>query len=382
MATLDFETLKTKYGDFEVPTAVVKVNDKPLPSDKLPFHISDIDVDLTCGFEASIASFSIYNVYSTERAMFRTEEVKKYIYLGSKLEVFVGYGQTAKSVFVGVIVKVSYQFEETGVPCIRVTAMDAKGIMMSGNYSRQLKATKFTDAVKEIFSQPVYSKLQSKGIIKQVDVSLGNVTAAAADTANASAETIEMVAESDYEFLVKLAKKNNYEFFCDCGIVYFRKAKEVRMPLFTLTPSMGILNFDIEYDITGLSETIYARSTDVDKGKLIEAKSKYTNTISLGNKASPIIKGTERVYIDPTISSKEDAEARVDSLMEDMAFRYGSLTCEMVGLPEMKPGYFLDLQCLGPGASNVFYIMNVRHRLTEGGIFTTEILGKTNSIML
>lgn len=379
MATMDFESLQTKYDGFQTPTAVIKINDRNVTDEKLPFQVSDIEVDLTCGYEASIASFNIYNVYSTVKGQFETEEIQKYIYLGSKVEIYLGYGTTARLVFVGVIAKVAYQMLEHEVPCIQVTSMDAKSIMMAGNYSRQLKATQFTEAAKEILMRAPYARLQSKGIIKNIQVSQPVLQAS---VGGASADrTIEMVAESDYEFLVKLAKKNNYEFFCECGDVIFRKAKSVQTPLFTLTPSRGIYSFEVEYDITGLVETIYARSTDPSKAKLIESKGKFSNKISLGNKAKPLIKGSERVYIDPTISSKEEAQDRVDRLMEDMSFRYGTLTCDMVGIPEMKPGYFLDMQCMGEGPSNVFYMVGVHHSLRGSGGYSMRITGKTNAML-
>lgn len=208
MATMDFESLQTKYDGFQTPTAVIKINDRMVTDEKLPFQISDIEVDLTCGYEASIASFHIYNVYSTVKGQFETEEIQKYIYLGSKVEIYLGYGATAKLVFVGVIAKVAYQMLEYEVPCIQVTSMDAKSIMMAGNYSRQLKATQFTEAAKEILMKTAYARLQSKGIIRNIQVSQP-VLKPSVDGASAD-QTIEMVAESDYEFLVKLAKKNNY----------------------------------------------------------------------------------------------------------------------------------------------------------------------------
>lgn len=380
MAIYDFKNIETKYDKFHIVSAIVKINDKELPNKKAPYEVSDVDVDLTCGFEASMASFSIYNVYNEPKAQFETTDIQKYIYLGSKVEVFLGYRDTVQSVFVGLIAKVSYQYLDGEIPCIRVTAMDPKSIMMAGSYHKQLKAKTHTDAVKEILQKTTYNKLQSTGIISGIEVtapmSIPNVGGA-----KASAETIEMVAESDYEFIVKLAKKYNYEFFCDNGKVYYRKAKAVTTPIFTLSPSMGVQSFDIEYDITGLSETILARSTDAAKGSLIEAKTKFTNKISMGNKAKNMIKGSQHVYVDPTISSDEDAKNRVESLLEDISFRFGTLNLDMVGIPEMKPGYFLDLQCFGDGPSNVFYIMNVRHIIRGDGGYTMHITGKSNSML-
>lgn len=378
MATYDYDRLEKEYDKFYEPIAMVKINNKEIPSKKVPYVVSDYDIDLTCGYEASIASFSIYKVYDDLNSNFDMEGIKDYIMLGSKVEVYLGYKDSASLVFVGVIAKVNYQYLLDSLPCIRVTAMDVKGLMMAGTYSRQLKADNFIGAVKEIFENPVYKKLKSAGIIK--DVKAGPAIPVPTVPGSVPKDfTIEMVDESDYEFVVKMAKRNNYEFFTECGIVYFRKAKENTTPLIALVPRMGIQSFDIEYDITALSETIYARNTDVGKGEVVEAKGVFTNSISIGNKAQKMIKGTNKVYIDPSITDQKEAQTRVDSIMETMSFKYGTLYMDMIGLPEMKPGYFIDLQNLGTGPSNVFYITNVQHLLRQDGSYITRVTGKTNS---
>ena len=66
------------------------------------------------------------------------------------MSVFIAE-RTAKNVFVGVITRINYLFEKQDVPCIRVTAMDVKGVMMAGSYSAQLDAKYYCDAVKKIF---------------------------------------------------------------------------------------------------------------------------------------------------------------------------------------------------------------------------------------
>ena len=382
MATLDFKQLRKEYDNFLIPVAAVRINGKELPNEKVKFQVADYDIDLTSGFEASMASFSIYNTYDVNSGSFDTENVKKYICLGSKVEIFLGYGEKAKLVFVGLIAKVSYQFYAEDIPCIRITAMDAKSVMMAGNYSRQLKASTFTEAVKEIFERSAYVKLKSDGIINSVNISSSGISSLSGNTGTGGnkASTIEMVAESDYEFIVKLAKKNNYDFFIDAGNVIFRKAKENTTPLIAIHPSMGVQQFDIEYDITGIAETIYTRSTDASKGEVIQANAKFSNKISLGNKAKNLIKGSERVYIDPTVTSKEEAQSRVDSLMEDMAYRYGTLTMDIIGIPDLKPGYYIDILGMGDGPSNIFYITNVQHLARGEGKYITRVTGKSNAL--
>ena len=373
MATYTFEDLQEKYNIFQHPVAVIEVNDKELTDPKKGFPVSEVVVDLTSGYEASTAEFSIYDVYDVEVAQFRFEDIKKYIFLGSKVEVYLGYSSNVKSVFVGTITEVNFQFDKYDIPCIRVTAMDVKGIMMAGSYAKQLTANAYSDAVKEILNKTAYEKLKNSDIIRSVNVT--DTPDKYRNTAEVTDKTIEMVSESDYEFVVKAAKKHNYEFYTECGHVYFRKAKADNTVLMKIGPSTGMHSFNVKYDVTGLVETITVRSMNVDKAQVISAKGKFSNSISYGSKAKPLIKGSQKVYIDTTVSSKEEANDRVDSLMEKMSYRFGSLDCEVIGLPELLPGHFVELSGLGKGADNKFYINRIRHILSKNGRFDSRIEG-------
>ena len=70
MAKHEFSELEAQYQGFQHPSALIKINDVELSDKKKGYPISDIRVDLTCGFEASIAEFSIYDVYSEEAGCF------------------------------------------------------------------------------------------------------------------------------------------------------------------------------------------------------------------------------------------------------------------------------------------------------------------------
>lgn len=375
MATYVFENLKKEYENFENPVVVLKVNGKDFKSNKKGFIISDIEVELTCGYEASIVTFSIYNVFDQFSSKFMTEDVKKYIFLGSSVELALGYASTARMVFCGFISRVNFFYDKGDLPGIRVTAMDVKGIMMANNYSKQLTAKSYSAAVKEIFTKNAYVTMNNKQIIKNLIIS---------DTPDQNNKdedkTIEMVCESDYEFVVKAAKKYNFEFFSEQGNVYFRRAKSNSEILMELGPSTGLREFDIEYDITGLVEEIEARSMDNGKGKLIKAKKKFNNKISIGNKAKQYIRRSEKVYIDPTIESLEDANYRVMSLMEEMSYRFGTLECSCIGMPEILPGRFIKLDAIGYPPENKFYVVSVKHRISEDRGFETLITGRAADI--
>ena len=382
MATHKYLDLKNKYGGFEYPMVVLTINGKEFGKNKSDFVVSDVEVELTSGYEASIATFCLYNTFEQEKSQFRTQEVKDYILLGSSVEIAMGYGMQARMVFCGFISRVNFFHELGEMPGIRVTAMDVKGVMMANKYSRQLTAKSFGAAVKEIFNKGPYMRMNNSGLIKNIIVSdtPDKTASTSSQGSKASDRTIEMVAESDYEFVVKAAKKYNYEFFSECGNVYFRKAKQNAETVMELGPAEGIKNFDVEYDVTGLVETIKARSTDVSKARVLEASQKMTQKISMGNKAKKLIKKSEKIYVDPTITSKEEAQYRVESLMEEMSYRFGSLECDCIGMPELMPGKFVVLKSLGKPVENKFYLVKVIHRLRDEGGFETTVYGKSNSI--
>lgn len=381
MATYNYLDLKKKYDNFEYPLVVLIINGKEVGKNKSDFIVSDIEVELTSGYEASIATFCLYNTFEHHTSEFRTKEVKDYILLGSSVELAMGYGMQAQTVFCGFISRVNFFYESGEMPGIRVTAMDVKGVMMANKYSRQLTANSFGEAVKEILNKGPYMSMTGSGLIKNVMVSdTPDKTMNTTVTSKASDRTIEMVAESDYEFVVKAAKKYNYEFFSECGNVYFRKAKQNAETVMEMGPAEGMKNFDVEYDVTGLVENIKARSTDVSKARVIEASQKLKHKISMGNKAKKLIKNSEKIYVDATITSKEEAQYRVESLMEEISYRFGTLECDCIGIPEIMPGKFLVLKSLGEPVDNKFYIVKVVHRMNDVGGFETTFYGKAPGI--
>ena len=419
MATYEFDDLKKTYEGFTDPFAVIRIGGKDIGNVKKGFPVSDLYIDLTSGYEASIAEFSIYDAYDKSTASFSMNEMlKKYTTMGAKVEIALGYGANAKTVFVGAVMRINYHHGLDEIPCIRITAMDVKGVMMASTYSRQLKASCYSAAVLEILERNAYAGMQNSGIINSINVTdtpdksmssglgaldsltgglsddlIGDLTDSVMDqisgvqqtmqedlTGNLSQEasvtdrTIEMVAESDYEFIVKAAKRYNYEFYTECGNVYFRKAKADTNTRIMITPDMGMYSFDISYDVTGLVNKVTVRATDASKAQVISAVQKNQNT--LPGKAKSLIKGSEKVYVDASVTSKEEAGYRAQSLMESISYRFGSLECELQGLPEYLPGYFMELSGLGDGVDNRFYVNRVIHQMTQDGKYIVKLEGK------
>lgn len=376
---MDYDELRTsKYGNFDLPVIQVKVNGNAISDGKRSFGISNVNVELTAGFEASQASFGIYNAYDYDDAHFEFDFVKNYILIGSFVQIFMGYNVTVTEVFRGVITRVNFVIEEGEPPHVLVSAMDVKAVMMANRYHKAIKSKCYSEAVKEIFKQGVYDSLKNDGVI--VSYEIGDTPdydpAAGGNPNEETDKMIEMVGESDYEFVTRVAKKFNYEFFVLGGRVYFREAKLDNESQITISPNAQIKSLNVEYDITGLTESVEVRGLDVSKARVLRDTKKNSNKLSQGSKAKSLISGSKFVYIDPSVATTADAGYRAKYLMEDMMYRYGTLELEIIGIPDILPGKFIKIDGVGKAISNEFYVQTVKHSMTVDGDFTTKVIGK------
>ena len=108
MAQYSYGQLKEDYESFSNEFAIVRVNRKKISDSRQRFIVGDLAVELTCGFEASIATFSIYNCFDQEKGCFLVDELKKYIAMGSQVEISLGYAALVKPVFVGFIARTAF----------------------------------------------------------------------------------------------------------------------------------------------------------------------------------------------------------------------------------------------------------------------------------
>ncbi len=383
MADFNFTDLCDTYDNFQHPFVNVLVDGQDVTG-KSGFLITYVEVEQTAGYEASLAIVTLVGSYSSGTRSFDINKSKKYLFTGSTIVIQAGYGQNGRELFRGFIARVHFVIPpaiENEVPSIEITAMDAKGLLMANRRSRKLKAKCYSDAVKEILTANAFLT-QKDEMMK--DFTTLNITDTPdkqeADNEQGTTDRrVEMVEESDYEFIVKAAKKFNFDFFIIGNNLYFREAKKNTEDLIVLGPTAGLLSLDVGYDISGLVRSVEVRNIDMEEGKYLGDKKKSNTKISLGNKAKPLVEKQSLVYLDPTAKNKTDAGYRAQYLMDKIDYRLGSLNAEFVGIPEMIPGRFITLVDFGKPVDNQFYLTRVRHIIGDGG-YKIVVEGSANSI--
>ncbi|MCR5486517.1 MAG: hypothetical protein K6F35_03185 [Lachnospiraceae bacterium] len=385
MADFKFTDLKKEYEDFDKPVVQIFINEQEIKQEETDLAVSEIEVELSSGFEAGIAIFRLVGAYVEDIRQFNVKKCKEVICLGSTVHINMGYGISVRNVFRGFIARVHFivpRSDSEDVPAIEITAMDAKAAMMANRRSRRLKAMYYSDAVREVLEANAFvaqKDSKSQSFTELVINDTPDKASGGGSTDNPKDIRVEMVEESDYEFIVKAAKKFNFEFFIVGKNLYFVEAKKNKDILIELDGYDGMFSLDVGYDMTGLVRKVSVRNVESDKGQYIGKDAKLNSKVSMGNKATPLIEKQTLVYLDTTVATKEEAGYRAAYLKEMVDYRLGSIEMEMVGLPELVPGRFIKLINSGKPLNNSFYLTRVRHVIDQDG-YRTEFEGQANVI--
>ena len=351
-ATASFAALAKKYDNFSAPAVEITVGSTKLMSGK-DLDIVQLEMELTCGYEASGCVFVIAGAYDVGKTDFSGDISS--VQIGEKVEIAVGYIRT-ESIFKGYINQIDYYYGIGDEDFqIRVECMDAKGLLMK---TRRLEffTEKSADAVvKKILSEsPVSSYLTGKEI----------------DTCPKEDIPLRSHMMTDYDLVVEQASKQGYEFFILQGKAYFRKKEKVTSVLMKLSPQNGILGARFVLSGQSLVKKIEVRSIDEENGKQIKGEAAISGKFSKGSSGNMLLGVSRQIYYEPGVKDAAQAKARAKARIDAAADQFGELECECVGIPELSPGRFVEVEKLSSQADRKYYVRYVRHVIDENGYRT------------
>lgn len=373
----EYETLEKKYSGFEQPVIELCVEGKTFDGEDTGLLIGEAQVSLSAGYEASQAVLRIYGCTSGETQEFLFDELRPYILLGSRISVRLGYKDAREEVFRGYIACVRFVSGEEPLPCVEVCAMDVKGALMTDIRECRLKAGDMGAAVREILARDRYRSMKEKGLLEKMKI---------ADTPDAGAQRgdgpgrLALACESDYEFVVKAARRYGYEFFTEPGTLHFRKSREGAEDLLELKQGSAVLSLSASLDIRGVARQAEVRAADDEEGVLISAVKKCSDKLSYGSRVNGVLEGSGRVYSHVPVFSKEEAQVIAQARLACMADRFAALACTCVGIPELRPGNYVRVSGYGKGADNRYYITRADHILSGENGYITRLSGNARSV--
>ena len=345
-ATTDSAKLENKYGNFVVPAMKIKASGSDLISS---LEISVVDMTVTLSLEtASMVIIKIGGAYDVEKHSF-SSKVKNAFKLGTVMTVELGYLSDTTCVFKGYVAGLGVEFRD--IPMLVVKLMDVRKLMMSGGVKRQLYDDKnYSDVFKKIMSN--YSKLCSV----VCDATSDELTSPVSQSTN------------DFDFVNRelIGKgKSDREFFVVTDKAYFRERGKNKTPIMKAELGRLLLKFsmmaeylDTEINVVGYDPTNIKSLTSNIKAKTSE-------------NYSPVITPTPKQYfIDADADNVSKTKVRAEAIAKRMQMKACFAEGELVGLPEIIPGRYIEIKDLDSLADRKYYISEVRHCINESRFST------------
>lgn len=367
MPKFNYKTLKSKYQNFHYPTYDVLVDGREIQK-RFDLVISDITVDLSTEFKSSYLVFSIDNLIDSNGKI-KKNLAESTIKVGKKIKAKLGYGNKLKTVFEGYIMSVNLIQNRFERPEIIVECFDATiSLMNSKKHFKFKSANTASSAVSEILNKyrGIFSKLRvSRNSEKLSEIIQSNQT--------------------DYEFIVDMAKSIGFEFFVERGQAIFRKLAADRTVLIDIKANELLLDFSKSIDLSGQIGNVIIKSYHKGDPKKHElSKIAKVSTIGSGSKQASDIskiisnKNSVEEYM-PMAENKEIVSTKAKSMLLYSSLDFVKVELSVIGIPEILPGYFVNIKSNFDQKANKYYITNVTHKANSNG-FETLVKAKANKI--
>lgn len=354
---MDYETLYKSYDEFLAPRFKITCGGQTFDTDTLP--IQHLSVYTTTEPMADSASFSIEEGFDSQQTEFTYESSFE---LAQTIEIDMGYGNQLKTVFIGYIVSVTYEFPSASEPLMTVRCMDMTFLMMKTYSEKVWQKKKHSEVVQDIVSS--YS---SQLFIDATDTMI---------------ENIYQNKQADYLFLRELAQRSNRQLLIAGKSIYFRKVVERKTPFITLTWGQGLLSLRLEMNIASQLSGINVRSWDQLNRELIASSSYTVVKIGSGTQTgSQIVAtlGTYEEYVDMDGESQTDVQSVADGIMQSRSMELLHGYGECIGIPDLRAGLYIAFEGVGKRAGSVSYLSEVNHTIDDNG-YIIQFETKGNAI--
>ncbi len=360
------------------PCFIVKLNGIRVDSDS-DIMIDNMSVTLSSGFESSICTFTVSKRTSRYDKKLSgiefDEKIKKFTELGSKIEVCMGYGdeKTCRTVFKGNIYTVDFNCDTGSIKNFRleVEAMDVKAFMM--NNQRSLVHS--PDAATTTYGQLVLRIVEEYSQYCEYEASKVTIS-----PMPLLGKPIWQREQSDYDFIVSLAKNLHYLFYVVNGVVYFGaypKPNSQSLDTVVITPCKYLIDFSREITLANQVDTVRVRANnEADPDKPIESTASNSEKLPSSTQApsNSVVKKdngvNEKLIIDPSVKNTDEAGIRARAENESMAFNFAKGKFKIMGFPDIEPGKYVEINDITLDVNKSYLITEVRHEFREKEYFT------------
>jgi phage protein D len=309
--------------------------------------------------------------YKSPEATFKYSDSKLFD-LGNKVEVQMGYVDRMRTMFTGVITKLTPKFPESGPPTIGVSGQD--------------NLVKLRDRKPGKGDVKYWTNKRDWQIAQEV-ATRNSLQIKAPDTDGPQHPVVVQRNQDDAVFLKERATRIDYD--CYVGVdpdtgkdtLYFLKPTDGRSSSQRLTYNFewgkNMVSFTPELTAARQVSRVTVKGWDPAKKAVIVAtatKDDLAGKSSSGTSGPEVaqakLAGKEEIVVDWPVQTAEEAKALAVSLLRERAYEFLQATGQAIGLPDMRPGDNVNVAGVGQRFSGQYYVTRVEHVIGNNGYTT------------
>jgi len=348
---MKFSALYQTYEAMREPNYILKVGGKTLETGD-DARLLRIECELTCTRQAGAL---------TLEAVLDPEQGHGAAWLdafqpGAVCSFSIGYGKTMTEVFCGFLYDVSWSDPLDGtVMLLEAVSLDVRGRLMLTACADAGAQRTASQMIQGILGQECCSQL------------------AARQTIDPPPEDWDLPAlrpgSSDYSVLCAAADFLCYEFYAFAEELYFGKPRPESSAALTFDGPNGLMLLKRRRTLAGQCAAVAVSGTD-DKGERLYSRQARKKDSGFGtDKMSGILSG-DLHQPEPFVRTMAQAQYLSKARMEWRQHQSGGLAGHGVGLPELRPGRFVEVSDLSKPLNGTYYVHTVRHILDGTGFET------------
>ena len=341
--------------DVYAPTFTVKLGGEEIPTE----DITSVEIDEEIENPGSF-TISFNDMLDTKQQKFKWLDDAR-IHVGTLIEISVSYAASSgknKLSFSGRIESVTKQFGSGGNAVLDIAGFDrSHDLMISYKGKYVYSDKKYSQIVEEIAN--VYGMETDKISQSKIEQCVSRE-----------------LSEDDYQFIKRLAKDIDFEFFVRGKSLYFRKPEDYKTAEIIFTNGINIVNFSPRMSISSFVNEVEVYKYISDEKKLIFEVAELEDITKnvyipdyLKNQAEKKI-FRKNVDVDSAEEAKILAIAELKSKNENLI----TSSLESIGNPSLRPGITVKIEKVGKLFSGTYYVEKAKHSMKQKGYSTTLTL--------
>ncbi len=348
---MKFSALYQSYKAMREPVYALKIDGKALETGG-DARLLRLECELTCARQAGVLSLEALLNPKGEHGAAWLDAFQP----GAACSFSAGYGSRKTEVFRGFLYDVRWSDPLDGTDMLLEAAfLDVRGRLMLAAHADAGAQRTSSQMIQSILSQACCTQLASKR------------------TVNPPPDDWDLPAlrpgPSDYSVLCAAADFLCYEFYAFADELYFGKPRPESGAAVTFDGPDGLMRLERRRTLAGQCAAIAVSGAD-DKGERIYSRQARKKDSGFGtDKMGGVLSGDIQ-QPEAFVRTMAQAQYLSQARMEERQRQAGGLTGRSVGLPELRPGRFIEVTNLSKPLNGTYYVRTVRHILDETGFET------------